>query len=229
MSSPYVSNKEPSKSDQVDDSASNDRLDDCLEGDDNLNNILENNFEFMNWLNKSDGFKNESESIDEFGNRLEDDYEFEEVLDYENEFASKLESDENDSIITNTTSTLTSSKAYTDENSQDFYFSSTQYNLTQSELRKIQQHFSTISDVSGLQLVFFNKTGTKYGWLRTVDDSKFYAIVEYYLLYEFEGSKAMLAYIQWTSTIEEDSFVEINRLFYIVDKEVDDDNNLGVA
>ncbi|CAG8512944.1 5889_t:CDS:1, partial [Gigaspora margarita] len=33
----------------------------------------------------------------------------------------------------------------------------------------------------------------------------FYAIVEYYLTYKFEESKAMLAYIQWTSPIEEDS------------------------
>ncbi|CAG8725455.1 2470_t:CDS:1, partial [Scutellospora calospora] len=76
----------------------------------------------------------------------------------------------------------------------------------------------------------------------------FYAIVEYYLTYEFEGSKAMLAYIQWTSPVEEDNvgvktfkrlgtyvfidalaidhcvgFIEIENLFYIVDKEVDNE------
>ncbi|CAG8843886.1 43581_t:CDS:2, partial [Gigaspora margarita] len=49
----------------------------------------------------------------------------------------------------------------------------------------------------------------------------FYAIVEYYLLYEFEESKVMLAYIQWTSSIEEDNigYIEIDKSFYIVDKE----------
>ncbi|CAG8570794.1 871_t:CDS:2 [Cetraspora pellucida] len=109
--------------------------------------------------------------------------------------------------------------AYTEESDQDFYFPSTNYKLSQSELRKIKQHFSTISDVSGLQLISFSFEGTKYGWLRTKDVDiyanyrnrlsvfkiqDFYAVVEYYLLYEFEESKAMLAYIQWTSHIEDD-------------------------
>ncbi|CAG8571192.1 9608_t:CDS:2 [Dentiscutata erythropus] len=107
-----------------------------------------------------------------------------------------------------------------------------------SELRKIKEHFSTTSDVSGLQLISFSRTGTKYGRLRTKDGhyigskwicrnkdwsrvnytvmvkievdiyvnylnrllvfkvQDFYAIVEYYLVYEFEESKVMLAYIQ---------------------------------
>lgn len=76
----------------------------------------------------------------------------------------------------------------------------------------------------------------------------FYAIVEYYLTYEFEGFKVMLAYIQWTEPVHEDNvgvktfrrmgayefidasaidhcvaFIEIDKLFYIVDKEVDSD------
>ena len=128
--------------------------------------------------------------------------------------------------------------AYSGENNQDFYFPSIQHNLTLSELRKIKQHFSTITDVSDQQLISFSQTGTKYGRLRTKDghyiSSKwirrnkdwsrinytvmvkieidiyanfpkqqlvfevqdFYAIVEYYLTYEFEGSKVMLAYVQ---------------------------------
>ncbi|CAG8490345.1 27706_t:CDS:2 [Dentiscutata erythropus] len=154
--------------------------------------------------------------------------------------------------------------AYTGEYGQDFYFPSAQYKLTQSELIKIKHHFSTIYDVSGLQLMSFSQTGTKYGRLRTKDEvdiyanypkrpsvfklQNFYALVEYYLTYEFEGSKVMLAYIQWTSSVEEDSigikkfsrmgsyafinasaidncvgFIEIDKLFYIVDKEVDSD------
>ncbi|CAG8811041.1 22807_t:CDS:2, partial [Racocetra persica] len=116
-------------------------------------------------------------------------------------------------------------------NGQDFYFPSANYKLSQSELRKIKQHFSTISDVLGLQLMSFSHEGTKYGWLRTKD-----------------GSKAMLAYIQWTSSFEKDNvglksfrrlgayafidtsaidhcvgFIEIANLFYIVDKEVDNE------
>ncbi len=39
--------------------------------------------------------------------------------------------------------------AYTGENDQDFYFPSTQHNLTQSELQKIKQYFSTVTIVSG--------------------------------------------------------------------------------
>ncbi|CAG8682000.1 13315_t:CDS:1 [Dentiscutata erythropus] len=180
--------------------------------------------------------------------------------------------------------------AYTGENGQDFYFPSANYKLSQSELRKIKQHFSTISDVSGLQLISFSHEGIKYGRLRTKDGhyigskwirrnedwsrinytvmvkievdiyanypkrpsvfevQDFYAIVEYYLTYEFEESKAMLAYIQWTSPVEEDNiglksfkqlgayafidasaidhcvgFIEIENLFYIVDKEVDNE------
>ncbi|CAG8578472.1 18923_t:CDS:2 [Dentiscutata erythropus] len=58
---------------------------------------------------------------------------------------------------------------YTGEDGQDFYFSSTQYKLSQAELKKIKHHFSTISDVSGLQLLSFNQIGTKYGRLRTKD------------------------------------------------------------
>ncbi|CAG8470410.1 24222_t:CDS:1, partial [Dentiscutata erythropus] len=58
--------------------------------------------------------------------------------------------------------------AYTGNN-QDFYFSSTEYKLTESELRKIKQHFSTTSDVSGIQLRSFSQTGTKYGQFRTKD------------------------------------------------------------
>ncbi|CAG8498688.1 17519_t:CDS:2, partial [Cetraspora pellucida] len=153
--------------------------------------------------------------------------------------------------------------AYTRESGQDFYFPSTNYKLSQSELRKIKQHFSTISDISGLQLISFSYEETKYGWLRTKDVDiyanyrnrlsvfkiqDFYAVVEYYLLYEFEKSKAMLAYIQWMFPIEEDDvdvkifkrleayafinvsaidhcigFIEIGNLFYIVDKEVDNE------
>ncbi|CAG8727529.1 8692_t:CDS:2, partial [Racocetra persica] len=150
-----------------------------------------------------------------------------------------------------------------EENGQDFYFPSANYKLSQSELKKIKQHFSTISDVSGLQLMSFSHEGTKYGRLRTKDVDiyanypkqlsvfevqDFYAIVEYYLTYEFEGSKAMLAYIQWMSSVEKDNvglksfrrldayafidasaidycvgFIEIANLFYIVDKEVDNE------
>ncbi|CAG8793500.1 10465_t:CDS:1, partial [Cetraspora pellucida] len=114
---------------------------------------------------------------------------------------------------------------------QDFYFPSTPHKLTQAELKKIKKHFSTISDVSGLQLMSFSQTGTKYSWLRIKDGhyigskwihynknwsqinytviikievdiyvnyskrlsvfevQDFYAIVEYYLVYEFEESK----------------------------------------
>ncbi|CAG8736279.1 2411_t:CDS:2 [Dentiscutata erythropus] len=159
--------------------------------------------------------------------------------------------------------------AYTRESGQDFYFPSTNYKLSQSELRKIKQHFSTISDVSGLQLISFSHEGTKYGRLRTKDGhyigSKWihrnedWSRINYTVMVKIEVdiyanypnrplSKAMLAYIQWTSPIEEDDvgvkmfkrlgayafinasaidhcigFIEIGNLFYIVDKEVDNE------
>ncbi|CAG8472853.1 7004_t:CDS:2 [Scutellospora calospora] len=144
--------------------------------------------------------------------------------------------------------------AYTGENSQDFYFPSTQYNLTQEQNMGSLGLWIVI--ILG-QIMVKIEVDIYANYPKRPSVFKiqnFYAIVEYYLLYEFEGSKAMLAYIQWTSTVEEDSvgvkkfsrfrsyafinasaidrcvgFVEIDRLFYIVDKEADDDNNLGVA
>jgi len=46
--------------------------------------------------------------------------------------------------------------AYTEEGGQDFYFPLTLHKLTQAELKKIKEHFSTISDLSGLQLMSFS-------------------------------------------------------------------------
>ncbi|CAG8788801.1 30239_t:CDS:1, partial [Racocetra persica] len=55
---------------------------------------------------------------------------------------------------------------YTGEGGQDFYFPSTLHKLIQTELKKIKEHFSTVSDV---QPMSFSQTETKYGWLRTKD------------------------------------------------------------
>ncbi|CAG8453337.1 19248_t:CDS:10 [Gigaspora rosea] len=160
--------------------------------------------------------------------------------------------------------------AYTGNN----HFLSTQHRLTESELRKIKHHFSTTSDVSGLQLRTKNGHYIGSKWIRWNKDwsrinytvlvkievdiyanypsrpsvlkiQNFYTFVKYYLLYKFEESKVMLAYIQWTSSIEENNvgvkkynrlgsyafisasaidhsigFIEIDKSFYIVDKKV---------
>ncbi len=83
-------------------------------------------------------------------------------------------------------------------------------------------------------------------WLSVFEVQSFYDIIEYYLTYEFEEFKVILAYIQWTSLVNKDNvgvktfsrlgvyefinisaidhcigFIEIDKLFYIVDKEVD--------
>ncbi|CAG8690551.1 13618_t:CDS:2, partial [Cetraspora pellucida] len=109
MSSPYVSDKELSKSDPSWQKTFHKPKDDLANYNNEFVKSLESRDEFKSEL-ESDGFENESESINKFGNGLKDDYGFKEVLDYESEFASKLESDKNNSIITNTTSTLTSSE-----------------------------------------------------------------------------------------------------------------------
>ncbi|CAI2166553.1 9987_t:CDS:2 [Funneliformis geosporum] len=81
----------------------------------------------------------------------------------------------------------------------------------------------------------FSQTGVKYGRLRTKDEidiyasypkrpsvfgiRDFYATVEYYLVYNVEGLKTMLAYIQWTEPVND---VGVNT-FRRMDKEVDSD------
>ncbi|CAG8835636.1 20388_t:CDS:10, partial [Gigaspora margarita] len=142
--------------------------------------------------------------------------------------------------------------AYTG-NGQDFYFPSTQHRLTESLLAKQEQNMGD----SELKMVIILGQSGFVGTKIEVDIyanypkrpsvfkiQDFYAIVEYYLLYEFEESKVMLAYIQWTSFVEEDNvgvkkfnilgsyafisastidhsigFIEIEKSFYIVDKE----------
>ncbi|CAG8477861.1 13471_t:CDS:2 [Cetraspora pellucida] len=90
---------------------------------------------------------------------------------------------------------------------QDFYFPSTSHKLIQAELKKINKHFSTISDVSGLQLMSFSQTGTKYDStdVKTFSQLGLYALI---------NSSAIDYCVD---------LIKIDKLFYIVDKEVDDD------
>ncbi|CAG8720424.1 3665_t:CDS:2, partial [Cetraspora pellucida] len=171
--------------------------------------------ELMNSLES----ENEVENNDELENSLENKNEFKNNIELENSLWSRNKFENNDELKNKGSDEYISRLKYEDSNNES----------------ESDSNNSTITDTSNMDIEVFE-----------VQD--FYAIVEYYLVYEFEESKVMLAYIQWTLPVKEDStsmktfsqlglyafinssaidycvgFIEINKLFYIVDKEIDDD------
>ncbi|PKK55230.1 hypothetical protein RhiirC2_803015, partial [Rhizophagus irregularis] len=135
----------------------------------------------------------------------------------------------------------------TDSYEEVFYSPMQQYTLKRSEIKKIKEHYSTYYDVRARQLQVYLEVDIYSNNQRRTpvfEKRPFYGNIEYYLMYEFNNEKSMLAYINWTASVSTDSvglkyftkfagydfidviavercvgFIKVDNKYYIVDKE----------
>ncbi|CAG8696675.1 20408_t:CDS:2, partial [Rhizophagus irregularis] len=135
----------------------------------------------------------------------------------------------------------------TDSYDEVFYSPMQQYTLKRSEIKKIKEHYSTYYDVRARQLQVYLEVDIYSNNQRRTpvfEKRPFYGNIEYYLMYEFNNEKSMLAYINWTASVSTDSvglkyftkfagydfidviavercvgFIKVDNKYYIVDKE----------